>query len=211
VYASPDHELFDKYKRPPSPRLMLPDDSYFYINVSGHIQTCDLTDAESLMTKFDFVVGAGWELVHGNSSGASQFAMKGVGSSRRLVWNMPFDLGYRSTSPKGWPQLVLSCIGPDFMGREVAKGYGNTHVPLFPGKHTRVVRLFRPQSSSLLITFLGWIKGKVAEFIFPDKTLGKCEGREVVRVRSEGEVTVVFFVSHLNMDRFGYSVSHSYR
>jgi B9 domain-containing protein 1 len=97
------------------------------------------------------------------------------------------------------------------MGREVAKGYGNTHVPLFPGKHTRVVRLFRPQSFSLLITFLGWLKGKVAEFIFPDKTLGKCEGREVVRVRSEGEVTVVFFVSHLNMDKFGYFVSPSYR
>jgi B9 domain-containing protein 1 len=48
---------------------------------------------------------------------------------------MPFECSLRSTNPYGWPQLVVTCAYPDFLGREVIKGYGVCHIPTTPGRY----------------------------------------------------------------------------
>lgn len=202
----PGQELFDRFKRPPSPRLILPDDSYFYINVTGQIEYAEFPGVDSLFMKYDFVHGPEWELIHGQKSGGSQMAFKARGSNKRLVWNFPFNLGFRSTNPKGWPQVIVTCIGGDFLGREVVKGYANGHVPTQPGRHQRTLKMFHPKSSSILVTFIGMLKGKIAELIDPSSTLGSGEGREVTRMGSGGSIKVVFQISQSNLDKFGYSV-----
>lgn len=53
--------------------------------------------------------------------------------NKKMVWNYPVDLTYRSLNPFGWPQLVVSVTGPDFFGRSVVRGYGSVHVPTSPG------------------------------------------------------------------------------
>lgn len=201
-------ELFDEYKRAPLPKLLLHDDSYFYLNITGQIESAHLSGIESLQVRFDFVAGLGWDQVHGLSSGASQFAYKARNGSKRIVWNFPFDLGYRSTSAKGWPQLVLTIVGPDFLMREVIVGYGNTHVPTTPGRHVRKIKLFRPRASSFMVAFIGWLKGIVAELIDPSRTLAKTDGREVTRMDSGGRVKVVFTISEQNMKELGYSCTN---
>jgi hypothetical protein len=52
--------------------------------------------------------------------------------------------------------------------------------------------LFAPVSSSVLGEFLGWLKGKPAEYISPAELLTKNDGREVTRVTSAGIVKVKF-------------------
>ncbi len=51
-----------------------------------------------------------------------------------LVWNFPIDVTYKSTNAYGWPQLVVSVYGLDYLGRDVIKGYGCMHLPTCAGR-----------------------------------------------------------------------------
>lgn len=123
-----------------------------------------------------------------------------------MVWNLPFHIEFRSTSPKGWPQLTVDCRGQDFFGRSIPKGYGTTHVPTQPGRTCKTIRLFTPKSSSKLVEMIGRVKGKVAELMDAPTFLANNDGREMTRQHSGGKVQVVFSVSQMNMEHFGYSV-----
>lgn len=57
-----------------------------------------------------------------------------TGPDYMLVWNFPLDVTYKSTNAFGWPQLVVSVYGLDFLGRDVIKGYGCMHIPTCAGK-----------------------------------------------------------------------------
>jgi B9 domain-containing protein 1 len=76
-------------------------------------------------------------------------------------------------------------------------------VPTQPGTHTRYINLFKPVSSSLIASVLGWFYGKNAEYVSPSELLSKNEGRDVTRVQSGGTVKVVFHVTMKNMEDFG--------
>ena len=65
----------------------------------------------------------------------SQVSRKSLDSSGRLVWNFPLSITLKSTSPHGWPQLVVAVYGPDLLGNDVVRGYGAIHAPLAPGRH----------------------------------------------------------------------------
>ena len=71
----------------------------------------------------------------GQLNGQSQYACRGEGNFDYFVWNMPFEFGFRSLNPSGWPQIVITCVYPDFLGREVIKGYGVVHIPTQPGRY----------------------------------------------------------------------------
>lgn len=58
-----------------------------------------------------------------------------------LVWNFPLDVTYKSTNAYGWPQLVVSVYGLDYMGRDVIKGYGCMHLPTCAGRWDCVASL----------------------------------------------------------------------
>lgn len=51
-----------------------------------------------------------------------------------MVWNFPIDISYRSVNASGWPQIAISVWGPDWLGNEVIRGYGATHIPIAPGR-----------------------------------------------------------------------------
>ncbi len=123
-----------------------------------------------------------------------------------MVWNMPFELSYRSTNPSGWPQIVLTCISPNFFGKETIKGYGVVHVPTTPGRHERTLHIFSPITSSIINNFLGLIVGKKAEIIDAPRVIASGDGREITRTKTEGTIKVVFQVTLRDMDKFGYSI-----
>ena len=62
-------------------------------------------------------------------------------------------------NPFGWPQIVLTCCSPDFLGREIVKGYGVINVPTQPGTHERTVQIFSPLTSSVFFKFFGNFSG----------------------------------------------------
>lgn len=47
-----------------------------------------------------------------------------------MIWNLPFEITYRTMTPFGWPQLVVYCTSKDFDGDDVVKAYGSIHVPI---------------------------------------------------------------------------------
>ncbi|KFR08075.1 B9 domain-containing protein 1, partial [Opisthocomus hoazin] len=106
------------------------------------------------------------------------------------------------------PQIVVSVYGPDFFGHDVVRGYGAVHVPFTPGRHTRTIAMFVPESTSRLQKFTSWFTGRRPEFTDP-RVVAQGEGREVTRVRSQGFVTISFNVVTKDMKKLGYDVSPS--
>jgi B9 domain-containing protein 1 len=119
---------------------------------------------------------------------------------------MPFEFGFRSLNPSGWPQIVITCVYPDFLGREVIKGYGVVHIPTQPGRHERTLQIFSPITSSVILKMVGILAGQRAEIINAPKVISTGEGREITRAKSEGSVKIVFQVTLRDMDKFGYMI-----
>lgn len=123
-----------------------------------------------------------------------------------MVWNLPFELSYRSLNPYGWPQLVITCYSPNFLGRDLIKGYGVVHIPTQPGRHERTVHIFSPITSSVISNFLGLLDGQKAELKNAPKVIASGDGREITRTKSEGTIKVIFQITLRDMDKFGYSI-----
>lgn len=176
--------------------------SVFLVMISGQIESGEFAAFDELYCKCNFVYGQDWVITSGSEEGLSQVTAKGS-NNQVFIWNFPLDITFKSTSPFGWPQLVISCYGPDVFGTDVVRGYGAIHVPITPGCHTRKIPMFVPESSSLLQKFTAWFFGRRPEFVDP-KIVAQGEGRDVTRVRSQGTITVRFNVVTRDMKKLGY-------
>ncbi|MCQ2821590.1 MAG: B9 domain-containing protein [archaeon] len=176
------------------------------VNVQGIIEKAEFESGDCFYAKYDIVSGVDWQIINGMNSGQSQQACQGENASNYFVWNFPFEIGYKTTNPSGWPQIVISIFGPDFLGREVVKAYGTCHIPTTPGSHVRTLQLFSPISSSIIIELLGYALGQKAEIINAPRVMSTGEGRELIRTQSEGAMTIRFNVQISNMEELGYNV-----
>eukprot|EP00929_Paragymnodinium_shiwhaense_P055132 TRINITY_DN27652_c0_g1_i6.p1 TRINITY_DN27652_c0_g1~~TRINITY_DN27652_c0_g1_i6.p1 ORF type:complete len:315 (-),score=28.43 TRINITY_DN27652_c0_g1_i6:129-1073(-) len=167
--------------------------TFFRLAVTGEIESCQLGPGGGrgpLMCVFSIQHGADWT--------------GGSADQREVVWNFPLGLVLKSTSPFGWPRIVVTVYGTDMCNRRIVKGYGSIHLPCQPGRHSRVIRLYCPLSSSPLTRMLGSLFGNRAQLIDPRIVAGT-EGREVVRVQSGGKVRVVFDILLKDTEAFNYS------
>ncbi|EDO44485.1 predicted protein [Nematostella vectensis] len=177
--------------------------SVFLVMVSGQIESASFPEFDDLYCKFGFVYGQDWVVTSGWEEGISQVTKKSMDKRQIVVWNFPIDITFKSTSPFGWPQIVISCYGLDMFNRDVVRGYGAIHVPTTPGSHSREIPMFVPESSSKLQKLTSWLLGRRPEFVDP-KVVAQGEGREVTRVRSQGRVKVTFNVVTRDMKKLGY-------
>uniref|UniRef100_A0A7S3VGU1 B9 domain-containing protein 1 n=1 Tax=Dunaliella tertiolecta TaxID=3047 RepID=A0A7S3VGU1_DUNTE len=178
--------------------------SCFTVMATGQIEGADLNGNDNAYCKFHFVAGEDWQLLDGLEEGITQSSRVSQGPDQMLVWNFPLDVTYKSTNAFGWPQLVVSVYGLDYLGRDVIKGYGCMHLPTCAGRHTLKLRLFKPRSASGLQSFLAWLSGMPAEFSDP-RFPSYGEGREVTRVVSGGYVIAQINVMTKDMELFGYT------
>jgi len=186
----------------------------FRVVVNGEIESAQLGNCGPLLCVFSFQHGADWTTVAGAPNGVTQLACsaaptvtslgRGGGCQREVVWNFPIGIVFKSTSPFGWPRIVISVYGTDMCNRRVIKGYGSVHIPCQPGRHSRVIRLYRPISSSPLQRLLGALFGNTAQLVDPRVVAGT-EGREVIRVQSGGRVRVLFEVLLKDTEIFNYT------
>jgi len=191
----------------------------FRMVLNGEIESAELgfSGRGPLMCVFSMQHGPDWSLVSGAPNGITQLACTSVPSSsstasaflqggkvREVVWNFPIGLVYKSTSPFGWPRIVVSVYGTDLCNRRIIKGYGSAHVPCQPGRHKRTIRLYCPLSSSPLTRLLGALFGNPAQLVDPRLVAGT-EGREVVRTQSNGKVQVSFDVLLKDTEPFNYT------
>ena len=177
----------------------------FILNVQGMIELGEFFDGDIINCKYDIEFGQDWELLNGLKTNQSQQACRTEGKDNFFIWNMPFEVCLRSTNPSGWPQLVVSCYGPDWFGREVLKAYGVCYFPTTKGSHERTLHMFSVKSSSGLIEAIGVFLGQKAEILNAPNVLSTGEGREVIRAQSEGIVKAKFNINITNMEYFGYN------
>jgi B9 domain-containing protein 1 len=72
-------------------------------------------------------------------TGISQFSSSYSLYLNDVVFNFPFETTFSTSSPFGWPQIIVTVMGPDIFGRVVPRGYGSVHFPTEPGYHERVI------------------------------------------------------------------------
>ena len=178
----------------------------FILNCQGMIQNAQFFDGDAIYCRYDIVTGPDWKLLEGKTNGESQFACQSEGSNNYFVWNFPFEFAYKATNCSGWPQVVVSCFYPDFFGRVILKAYGVCYLPTNPGLHIRTLQMFSPVCSSVLVEFVGIFLGANAEIRNPPKVLSTGEGRENIRVKSEGSLKIKFNINLTNIKKFGYNI-----
>lgn len=147
--------------------------------------------------------GADWNVVDGVENGVSQIARKMAGPDRRVVWNFPLDVSFKSTNAFGWPRLSVSVYGLDFLGRDVVRGYGSLLVPPFSGETVLETRVYVPVATSAWQRLVAWISGTYAEF-YDSNFVAKDFNRDLARVEPTGCVKVRLRVETTGMDALGY-------
>ena len=180
----------------------------FLYTLSGEIQSGDFFEYDYLYCKYSFNQGSDWTMLSGLSEGITQISIKGQINSHLsnplVVWNFPLELTYSSTTPFGWPQIVLGVYGSDLLGRDVIRGYGATHLPCTPGEHLMDVSMVVPKSSTVFQEILGTFLGRRAEFV-SHSFVAQGLGREVTRVRSQGNVSIRCHVIVRGLKEMGYN------
>ncbi|XP_054166123.1 B9 domain-containing protein 1-like [Oppia nitens] len=178
--------------------------SVFCVNITGQVESAYFHSFDNIYCKYCFKYGNDWSVVSGLEDGMSQITRK-CNDKQLFVWNFPLEISFKSSNPYGWPQLVLSVYGFDYFGNDVVRGYGATHIPPIPGVHKKQVPLFVPQSSSLMQSWMSWFSGRKPEFIDP-KVVAQSEGREVIRVTSNGYANVAFNIILKDFQKYGFNV-----
>lgn len=179
------------------------------LNIQGVVNDANFFEGNSIFLKYDIVFGEEWKKISGQTSGQSQYACVGKGCASYFIWNMPFDVRLCCENPDNlekWPQIVISCFAPDFLGREVLKAYGTCFLPTTSGSHERSLSMFSPISSYSLVEVLSFLYGEKAELINAPKVLASGEGREILRCKSEGTVKIKFDVQYQNLEKFGFDM-----
>lgn len=77
--------------------------SYFYVTISGQIQFGEFMDLDGLALSYRFVAGEDWNVAGGSIQGDGQHSFKSIGKNQRMVWDLPFEVTFRSMNPHGWP------------------------------------------------------------------------------------------------------------
>lgn len=179
--------------------------SVFLLMASGQIETAEFPEFDDIYFRYSFTFGRDWVITSGLEEGITQTSKKSRDDRQLFVLNFPLEVTFKSTNPYGWPQLVLHAYGIDIFGNDVVRGYGVCHIPMVPGRHTRKLAMFVPESSSRFQKFLSWLLSRRPEYTNPT-LVAQGEGREVTRVRSQGFTWVTFNVVMKDMKKMGYDV-----
>uniref|UniRef100_T1IN05 Protein wntless n=1 Tax=Strigamia maritima TaxID=126957 RepID=T1IN05_STRMM len=174
----------------------------FLLMVNGQIESAEFPLFDDVYCKYSFVYGPDWVVTCGMEEGISQIAKRSY-SNQNFVWNFPIDISFKSTNPSGWPRIVVSAYGLDFLGHDIVRGYGVTHIPITSGHQKKRIAMFVPESSSALQKFTSWITHRRPEFIDP-RVLAQAEGRDVTRVRSQGFANLTLNVVFKDFKELGY-------
>jgi B9 domain-containing protein 1 len=104
----------------------------FTVSITGQIDQVKML-SENLYVKYQFVNGQDWTLLDGIEQGISQFT--------NSTLNVPLEIAYKSTSFYGWPMLLVTVYGLDFLGRDVVRGYSCTRLPCSAGTYTFLTKI----------------------------------------------------------------------
>ena len=175
----------------------------FQLVVSGEVESGLFSEVlNSATISFDIVsqADAGWISCSGETCGLS---LKCTSPSTEFIWNLPIFCAFSTPTPIGWPRMVLSIFTTDWRGRDILYGYGLVLVPSQPGRHTRRVQLYAPESTSWWGELSGWVLGKRPMLINPAEFLCGTTADEkrtvIMYPRTDTYITVNFHIFFQNL------------
>uniref|UniRef100_A0A0N4ZYA2 B9 domain-containing protein 1 n=1 Tax=Parastrongyloides trichosuri TaxID=131310 RepID=A0A0N4ZYA2_PARTI len=178
--------------------------STFLVVVNGSIKNAIFHQTRSMYIKYNFVFGPDWSFVTGIDEGISCTGYK-VKNKPEITFNTLLQATFSSTNPYKWPQIIFSCYGYDMFGHDIIIGYGSVHIPTTPGVTELTVPMFVPQASSGINKLIGVLTGKRAEFT-DYRVVGSSEGRDMIRVSTQGLINVKFNVIIKDLKKLGFDV-----
>ena len=95
-----------------------------------------------------------------------------VSISNEIVWNLPISCIFSSSTPTGWPSIVISLQTIDRRGKAVSFGSSTVLVPSQPGRHKREAHVLAPCSMSWWNIASGWFLGRRSIFAPHEKASG---------------------------------------
>lgn len=152
-----------------------------------------------------------WEKEDGNITGESQYCFRGEGNNNYFVYNTPFEISLRSINPFGWPQLVITCVTIDRVGKESIFGYGVVYCPMKPGIYKKEVAIFSPMSTEFQDKINSMVnqneeKKKEKDTYNAPKIIASGEGREITRANHMGSIEVKFQITLRDVEKLGYNI-----
>ncbi|XP_053949069.1 B9 domain-containing protein 1 [Anastrepha ludens] len=183
--------------------------SYFNIFITGQIEAMEFPlgpNAAEVFCRYEVVAGPDWELISGSQNGISQTASNKSGFFKdKIVFNFPLEWTFKSTTPFGWPQLIISIYGKTRWGAETTLGYCRINLPVF-GSHTDdaiTAPILIPRNTNMVSELASWITGRNPELKDPKTLLssGKLKG---ISAESYGEVIFKLTTILRGTNRLGY-------
>eukprot|EP00099_Drosophila_melanogaster_P022863 NP_650470.1 B9d1 [Drosophila melanogaster] len=162
--------------------------SYFSLSIVGQIVSATFPlgpDKEFVFLRYEMVAGPDWQLSSGPQHGLTQLATNRRGHfNEPIVFNMPIEVTYKSTSPYGWPQILVTVFGRSGLGRETLLGYAHIHLPVFgsrrPADQTEQLQapILMPKCPNMMADITSWLLRREPELKDPKVLLDnlKCKG-----------------------------------
>ena len=171
------------------------------VSYQGMIESGEFSSPHSMHLLYNIVSGEHWKVMEGQTTGISQHALQ---DSQQAIWNFPFEVTYESKQPLGWPQMVIVVYGKDMWGRSIVKGYANCVLPVAPGLQVRKVPVFATIPPSTAANCCAWLRGHIHDLREPERVLlGDEGGRECLKTKSIGFVTIKTHVRRYNFEKHG--------
>jgi B9 domain-containing protein 1 len=155
------------------------------VTVQGTIDSCTTTLATDVYCKFGFYWEGEWDAHSGSVAGITCCSRASGLSSP--VFNHPVQVTFASSSPFGWPQIVVVLYGLNSFGNDRVLGYGATHIPPVSGPHEMEIPVFTPNPASFVEGIKAWFTGLYPELVDCDK-VAMGDERECLRTTSQGAV-----------------------
>ncbi|XP_023164607.1 B9 domain-containing protein 1 [Drosophila hydei] len=152
--------------------------SFFSLCITGQIVSATFPlgpDKDFIFCRYELVAGPDWQLASGPQYGITQMSTNKSGHfNDKIVFNMPIEVTYKSTSPFGWPQILVSVFGQNGNGNESLMGYAHVYMPIFGSRQQNEqisslsqAPILRPRSPNMLGDITSWLLRRQPELKNP--------------------------------------------
>ena len=182
---------------------------FLSVHFYGTIELGWFESVNDVYIKYSIVSGPDFILSSGQDIGITQIARRQFDkeiAEHKFVWNQPITLSYRCYNYYGWPQIVLSVYYFDTFGNDQILGYGCVHLPASNQISTgfkRLVKIYAPQSTSLVRQLLSWVSGKKPELV-DSNLFARADCRSVLQMTHIGRVELTLNITTKDVATNGY-------
>ncbi|XP_034488756.1 B9 domain-containing protein 1 [Drosophila innubila] len=189
--------------------------SYFSLCITGQIVSATFPlgpDKEFIFCRYELIAGPDWQLASGPQHGLTQMSTNKSGHfNDKIVFNMPIEVTYKSTSPFGWPQILISVYGQSGARDESLLGYAHVHLPVFGSRpqdeqssSLNKVPILTPRCQNMIGDVTSWLLRRQPELKDPKVLLDNLQSKGL-SIESYGTLELQLHTIMRGAHKLGYN------